>query len=97
MQVLNTYLAEISEQQPCQRADIEFWLRETTTESCAKLRATLPAHGSLGPLFYACGLIDKSQLQQGLGSHIQGGETLPFMLPCLIIDVLGSSDADSVD
>ena len=50
---------------------ISFWVRED--DSFVKIEAELPSHGSLGPLFYAFGLISDEELRQGYGSYDAGG------------------------
>lgn len=42
------------------------------------VEAVLPSYGSLGPLFYAFGLITREELEQGIGNYDQGtGSTSP--------------------
>lgn len=72
---MNTYLTHICEGQVWREVHIEFWLLEGNSRS--RVRAVLPSHGSLGPLFYQCNLITKEQLTAGFGEQLRGA-VLPF-------------------
>lgn len=71
MQVLNSYLEDISKGRPCQESHVEFWLSDNSQRS-AKVKAVLPAAGSLGPLLYSFGFINEDQLLAGFGTQSQG-------------------------
>ena len=51
-------------------ARLEFWVSEAG--ALARLEAELPPHGSLGPLFYAFGLISAEDLRSGAGTYATG-------------------------
>ena len=71
LQALNNYVDSSAKRQVQQSVPISFWVRED--DSFVKIEAELPSHGSLGPLFYAFGLITDEELRQGYGSYDAGG------------------------
>ena len=71
LQALNNYVGSSAKRQVQQSVPISFWVRED--DSFVKVEAELPSHGSLGPLFYAFGLITDEELRQGYGSYDAGG------------------------
>ena len=71
LQALNNYVDSTAKHQVQQSVLISFWVRED--DSFVKIEAELPSHGSLGPLFYAFGLISDEELRQGYGSYDAGG------------------------
>ena len=74
IQVLNSYLDELASSSHSQNAHVTFWVKAADGISCEKVDAQLPAFGSLGPLFYAFGLISQEDLRDGLG-RLADGET----------------------
>ncbi len=74
LQALNNYVDSSAKRQVQQSVPISFWVRED--DSFVKIEAELPSHGSLGPLFYAFGLISDEELRQGYGSYDAGGQVM---------------------
>ena len=70
MQVLNNYVASLTQEQHIDAGRVTFWLLEGS--SLSRVDAELPAYGSLGPLFHAFGLISDEELQSGAGSYLHG-------------------------
>ena len=70
MQVLNNYVASLTQEQHICAARVIFWLLEGS--SLSRVDAELPAHGSLGPLFHAFGLVSDEELTSGAGSYLSG-------------------------
>ncbi len=70
MQLLNSYVAKLTQGEHINAARVTFWVREG--DSLSKVEADLPAYGSLGPLFHAFGLISAEELQNGSGVYIPG-------------------------
>jgi len=56
-------------------ARVEFWVTEAG--ALARLEADLPPHGSLGPLFFAFGLISAEDLRSGAGTYATGVPRAP--------------------
>ena len=69
-QVLNAYVDALGRGARTDGARIEFWVPEAG--ALARLEADLPPHGSLGPLFYAFGLISAEDLRSGAGTYATG-------------------------
>ena len=70
VQVLNNYVASLTQEQHIDAAWVIFWLLDGS--SLSRVDAELPAHGSLGPLFHAFGLISDEELRSGAGSYLTG-------------------------
>ena len=75
-QLLNRYVDELQRKGRVQPSSVQFWVLEDGR--LTQIRAELPGHGSLGPLFYAFGLISADELQSGVGSYNDG--KLPALL-----------------
>ena len=58
--------------EPIGEVQLEFWAADEYSTELVLLRAQLPRWGSLGPLFYAFGLIDEDDLAAGVGSYGPG-------------------------
>lgn len=71
MQLLNAYCDDVAHGRRPAAARLEFWVREGDGR-LARIEAPLPAHGSLGPLFLAFGLITEGDLLGGIGSSELG-------------------------
>lgn len=69
-QVLNGYVDALGRGARTEGALIELWVLEAG--ALARLEADLPPHGSLGPLFYAFGLISAEDLRSGAGTYASG-------------------------
>lgn len=69
-QVLNGYVDALGRGGRAEGARLEFWVSEAG--ALARLEAELPPHGSLGPLFYAFGLISAEDLRSGAGTYATG-------------------------
>jgi hypothetical protein len=74
VQVLNNYVASLTQGEYVSSTKVTFWLNEGDTLS--RVDAELPAYGSLGPLFHAFGLISAEELRSGAGSYISGTSLL---------------------
>ncbi len=70
MQRLNAYVDELQRSGRVQPSGVDFWVLEDSR--LTKISAELPGYGSLGPLFYAFGLISTEELQAGAGSYSDG-------------------------
>jgi hypothetical protein len=70
VQVLNNYVASLTQGEYLTSTYITFWQNEGNALS--RVDAELPAYGSLGPLFHAFGLISAEELRSGAGSYISG-------------------------
>lgn len=70
VQVLNNYVASLTQEQHIDAGWVTFWLLDGS--SLSRVDAELPAHGSLGPLFHAFGLISDEELRSGAGSYFIG-------------------------
>ena len=68
--MLNNYVDELGRGARSDGARVEFWVLEAGT--LARLEADLPPHGSLGPLFFAFGLISAEDLRSGAGTYATG-------------------------
>ena len=68
--MLNNYVDELGCGARSDGARVEFWVLEAGT--LAQLEADLPPHGSLGPLFFAFGLISAEDLRSGAGTYATG-------------------------
>jgi len=66
LSILNNYVEALSNRRSPQPGLVEFYVREG--EGLSKIQCELPAHGSLGPLFFAFGLISVEDLTSGVGS-----------------------------
>ena len=62
---LNGYVDALSRDEAVQPATLMFYIKEA--DGLVPLEAVLPKHGSLGPLFYAFGLITEDELSSGVG------------------------------
>ena len=69
-QLLNGYVDVLGRGGRAEGARLEFWVSEAG--ALARLEAELPPHGSLGPLFYAFGLISAEDLRSGAGTYATG-------------------------
>lgn len=78
LQVLNSYLDELAASSHSQAAEVTFWVKTADGSACEKVDAQLPAFGSLGPLFYAFGLISQEDLRNGSGSLTDGKLSGPW-------------------
>ena len=74
-QVLNAYVDALGRGGAPAGARVEFWVPEAG--ALARLEADLPPHGSLGPLFYAFGLISAADLRSGAGTYATGAPRRP--------------------
>ena len=70
VQVLNNYVASLTQEQHIDAGRVTFWLLDGA--SLSRVDAELPGHGSLGPLFHAFGLISDEELRSGAGSYLTG-------------------------
>lgn len=74
LQALNAYADQLSQGLRPQAAKLTFYVRGGEGEALTEIPAELPAYGSLGPLFYAFGLITQEELKEGYGSCGQGAD-----------------------
>ena len=74
MQRLNAYVDEVRRGARVQPSSVDFWVIEDGR--LTKITAELPYYGSLGPLFYAFGLISTEELQAGAGAYSDGLHTV---------------------
>ncbi|PRW34089.1 hypothetical protein C2E21_7404 [Chlorella sorokiniana] len=74
LQALNAYADQLSQGLRPQAAKLTFYVRGGEGEALTEVPAELPAYGSLGPLFYAFGLITQEELKEGYGSCGQGAD-----------------------
>ncbi|KAK9861347.1 hypothetical protein WJX84_007981 [Apatococcus fuscideae] len=72
LKVLNSYLDELASSSHSHAAQVTFWVKTADGAGCEKVDAKLPAFGSLGPLFYAFGLISQEDLRNGSGCLTDG-------------------------
>jgi hypothetical protein len=89
LQALNVYADQLSQGLRPQAAQLTFYVRQGgDDDGLGQVSAELPSYGSLGPLFYAFGLISEEELRQGAGSVSGRSEprllffTLPSVLAC---------------
>ena len=88
-QALNAYCDDVASGRRPAAARLEFFVREADGV-LGRVEAPLPAHGSLGPLFLAFGLITEEELRQGAGTAELGASCnalggvvlLPDCQPC---------------
>ena len=66
-----------------QPSAVQFWVLEDGR--LTQIRADLPGHGSLGPLFYAFGLISADELQSGIGAYNDGALPSALALHCVLL------------
>lgn len=70
LQALNSYVEQVARGITPRSTSVEFWVKDG--EHLTRIDAQLPSTGSLGPLFFAFGLISQEELQAGTG--VCGGE-----------------------
>ena len=70
MQLLNNYVANLTQGHNINASRVTFWVIEG--DSFSRVDAELPPYGSLGPLFHAFGLISVEELRNGSGAYIPG-------------------------
>ncbi|KAL4858162.1 hypothetical protein ACK3TF_001655 [Chlorella vulgaris] len=70
LKALNVYADQLSQGMRPQPAQLTFYVRQEGSEDdvLGQVSAELPSYGSLGPLFFAFGLISEEELRQGAGS-----------------------------
>lgn len=64
-QALNSYVEQVARGITPRSTSVEFWVKDG--EHLTRIDAQLPSTGSLGPLFFAFGLISQEELQAGKG------------------------------
>ncbi|KAK9858382.1 hypothetical protein WJX84_005474 [Apatococcus fuscideae] len=74
LKVLNNYLDQLSASTCSASSYVTFWVKVPHNTGCQKVDAQLPAFGSLGPLFFAFGLISQEDLRNGSGRLAGGGD-----------------------
>lgn len=74
LQVLNCYIDDLSRGNDVTTSKVEFFVEED--KQLKHIVAELPSYGSLGPLFYAFGLITADELSSGVGAY-HGGIVFP--------------------
>ena len=62
---MNNYVEQVARGITPRSTSVEFWVKDG--DRLLKVEALLPSTGSLGPLFYAFGLITEEELQAGTG------------------------------
>eukprot|EP00884_Botryococcus_braunii_P001914 jgi/Botrbrau1/11723/Bobra.0195s0050.1 len=67
LKVLNSYVDDLSRGNDVTTSQVEFFVEED--KQLIHIVAELPSYGSLGPLFYAFGLITAEQLSKGVGAY----------------------------
>ncbi len=67
-QALNSYVEQLARGSSPPSTTLEFWVKDGE-QRMARIQALLPASGSLGPLFYAFGLITEEELRSGTGGR----------------------------
>lgn len=65
LQALNSYVEQVARGITPRSTSVEFWVKDG--EHLTRIDAQLPSTGSLGPLFFAFGLISQEELQAGTG------------------------------
>lgn len=65
MQALNVYVEQLGKGVIPKSSTVEFWVRDG--ERLVRVEALLPSSGTLGPLFFAFGLISEDELRAGAG------------------------------
>lgn len=78
VQLLNAYCDDVAHGRRAAAARLVFWVREGDGR-LVSIEAQLPAHGCLGPLFLAFGLITEDDLRGGIGSSELGEPWTPFL------------------
>ncbi|KAK9817188.1 hypothetical protein WJX72_010816 [[Myrmecia] bisecta] len=78
LKLLNNYVDELTRGGFTSSASVEFWVKEDGG-LLTKIQAELPAYGSLGPLFYAFGLISSEELRSGIGTYERGEDNRSFL------------------
>lgn len=72
------YADQLSQGLRPQAAQLTFYVRQGgDDDGLGEVAAELPSYGSLGPLFYAFGLISEEELRQGAGSVSGRSERRP--------------------
>lgn len=74
LQALNSYVEQVARGITPRSTSVEFWVKDG--EHLTRIDAQLPSTGSLGPLFFAFGLISQEELQAGTGVCGGGGRVL---------------------
>lgn len=67
-QALNSYVEQVARGITPRSTSVEFWVKDGE-EHLSRIDAQLPSTGSLGPLFFAFGLISQEELQAGTGGQ----------------------------
>ena len=87
-QVLNGYVDELGRGAAPGGVRVEFWVLEAGALS--RVEAHLPPHGTLGPLFFAFGLISAEDLRSGAGTYATGGRLSPRLADSLVLGTKAS-------
>lgn len=74
VQILNSYVDDLSRGNEVTTSQVEFFVEED--KQLIHIVAELPSYGSLGPLFYAFGLITAEELSKGVGAYHGGTSCL---------------------
>ena len=83
MQALNAYCDDVASGRRPAAARLEFFVREADGV-LGRIDAPLPAHGSLGPLFLAFGLITEEELRRGAGAAELGASRVRAMIALIL-------------
>jgi len=81
VQALNAYCDDVASGRRPAAARLEFFVRDEADGVLGRVDAPLPAHGSLGPLFLAFGLITEEELRQGAGAAELGASCSAGEIP----------------
>lgn len=73
MQALNSYVEQVARGITPRSTSVEFWVKDG--EHLTRIDAQLPSTGSLGPIFFAFGLISEEELQAGAGGCSGGSSS----------------------
>lgn len=73
LQALNSYVEQVARGITPRSTSVEFWVKDG--EHLTRIDAQLPSTGSLGPLFFAFGLISEEELQAGTGRQLRSSGT----------------------
>jgi hypothetical protein len=70
---LNSYVEQVARGITPRSTSVEFWVKDG--EHLTRIDALLPSTGSLGPLFYAFGLITEEELKAGAAGREDVADT----------------------
>lgn len=73
LQALNSYVEQVARGITPRSTSVEFWVKDG--EHLTRIDAQLPSTGSLGPIFFAFGLISEEELQAGAGGCSGGSSS----------------------